>query len=143
MGVIARSVVRRLAFLLVFCLAPVADGIAGAAAPQRRAQMVNEDSHPHEVLPGAISWFFIGPVTERRTLDVKCTLSGPVGPVRLVFRGVAPTGWAASHARFHIGQAELHVDIEGVVTPDGTGHPFFEFVNDDPVRLLWHQCYNN
>ena len=31
--------------------------------------------------------------------------------------------------------------FEGIVTPGGTAH--FEFVNDDPTRLLWHQCYNN
>jgi hypothetical protein len=105
--------------------------------------MVNEDSHPHEVLPGARSRFFIPAVTEPRRLDVKCGLSGPVGPVRLVFGGVEPRRWGKSHAKFSIGRQELNIDIEGIVLPNGAEDPFFEFVNGDSTRLLWHQCYNN
>ncbi len=105
--------------------------------------MQNEDSHRHEVRPGAAARFYITAVREARKLDVKCGLSGPVGPVRLVFGGLEPQGWAASHARFSIGRQELSIDIEGVVSPGPAGAAYFEFINDDPARLLWHQCYNN
>jgi len=136
----ARSPLGRRVLVAAFCLT-----IAGCATPPPllHAEMVNEDSHLHEVQPGATSRFYISAAGERRKLDVKCTLSGPVGPVRLVFGGVEPEKWARAHASFSIGEQELNIDIEGAVIPDATGYPFFDFVNDDPDRLLWHQCYNN
>jgi hypothetical protein len=129
-----RITVRALAILPIF-------SIVSTAEPVGQTHMVNEDSHPHEVQPGAISRFIIQRNDGGGKLDVKCTLSGPVGPVRLIFQGVVPTGWAVSHTEFHIGAQELNVDIEGDVKARGTAH--FDFVNDDPARLLWHQCYNN
>lgn len=107
-----------------------------------QTMMQNEDSHPHEVKPGKTGRFFIDPVRTAHRLDVKCTLGGPVGPVRLVFAGVAPEKWAKDHPVFTIGAAELHIDIEGVVSPQNES-PYFDFINLDGQRLLWHQCYNN
>ena len=125
--------------IMVFCMVT---GVSKAAQLEQ-VHMVNEDSHPHEVQPGATSRFFIPVVTEPRRLDVKCSLSGPAGPVQLVFGGVEPRGWSTSHADFSIGRRELNIDIEGIVLPNGTEAPFFDLVNRDSTRLLWHQCYNN
>jgi hypothetical protein len=107
-----------------------------------RVYMVEEDSHPHEVRPGTEARFHVPAVGERRKLDVRCTLVGPAGPVRLVFHGIEPSAWARANPRFTVGNKEIGVDIEGVVEPDRPT-PYFAFANDDPARLLWHQCYNN
>ena len=127
----------------IACALMAASPATGAAAEQLpRVPMMEEDSHPHEVRPGTEARFHAPTVAVRSRLDVKCTLAGPAGPVRLVFHGIEPTGWARAHPRFSVGETEFGVDVEGVVTP-GFAAPYFAFANDDTQRLLWHQCYNN
>jgi len=122
-------------------LAVLAAGCA-ATGLYPRVPMIEENSHPHEVRPGTETRFHVPAVGARRKLDVKCTLAGPAGPVRLLFNGIDPQGWARANPRFTVGAQEFGVDIEGIVEP-GRATPYFAFANDDPARLLWHQCYNN
>lgn len=124
-------------------LAVLALAVAGAvaAADLPRVHMMEEDSHPHEVRPGAEARFHTPDVARPSRIDVKCTLRGPVR-ARIVLHGIDATGWALANPRFILGAGEIGVDIEGVVRP-GVAQPYFAFANDDPARLLWHQCYNN
>jgi len=117
-------------------------GACAGAGIHPRVYMVEEDSHPHEVRPGTEARFHVPAVAGPRRVDVKCALRGPAGPVRLVFFGIRPEGWAKRHPVIDVGAKETFVDIEGIAEP-GHGAPFFAFANDDPARLLWHQCYNN
>jgi hypothetical protein len=41
------------------------------------------------------------------------------------------------------GESDCDFDITALTQPGFVGLPYFEFVNEDGIRALWHQCYNN
>lgn len=117
---------------------------AACSEPLGQVYMLNEDSHPHPVRPGKAAKIFVPAAPEPRRLDVKCTLSGaPTARVRIAYSGVEPIGWAKQHPVFSLTGGEINVDIEAIVMPATKDAHSFAFVNENPSKLLWHQCYNN
>lgn len=131
--------------LASFCLAAALCSAGDRAAlacelTVARACLSNEDSHPHEIAPGARARFYIDADRAGQRVDVKCFLTGPVTSARVDMSGIAPRGTVAGKPEFAVG-ASLDIDIEGTVL--SPGETSFDLVNGDDARLLWHQCYNN
>ena len=109
-----------------------------------RAEMLEEDSHPHEVQPGADARFHALPTDKESLIDVKCSLTGPAVRARIETHGMMLKAWPLPATEFDIKPgATLWVDIIAIVHPGTQEAPYFAFRNLDPSRLLWHQCYNN
>ncbi len=108
----------------------------------QQAYIDNEDSHPHEIVPGDEARFTIPSSISPQKIAVVCTLSGPVGPIVIKSVNFFPTGWAWKTKTFHIGRTPIKVDVRGVTAGGGGITSYFAFFNQDPTGLLWHQCYN-
>jgi len=102
----------------------------------------NEDPHPHEIFPGKVGIFSIPSAGHRLRVYVRCVLNGPAGPIKLIFQNFKPSGWAAEVSSFTLNNSPLEVDILGETEVQGKVASYFAFANDDPKRILWHQCYN-
>jgi hypothetical protein len=137
------SIRASIAALAVVCFTIPAQA---AEAPWRalpRADMLEEDSHPHEVRPGQEARFHALPATQPSLIDVKCSLTGPAARAAIVTSGMDLMDWPLPGRAFDLKpEATLWLDITAVVRP-GTEAPYFAFRNLDASRLLWHQCYNN
>lgn len=131
---------RNSAFL---CLMILAGCAAVSNEPTKQIYMQTEDSHPHEVLPGKTSRFPFWPSEQAGFIDVKCTLSGQAVPFEIRLSGITPKAWLSKNTRVVLGADELQIDLEGVVTEPGKPDVYFDFINQSPDQLLWHQCYNN
>lgn len=133
-----------IAALAVFCFTAA---VNAAEAPERalpRAEMLEEDSHPHEVRPGREAHFHAMPVAEPSVINVKCALTGPAARAALVTSGMDVKNWPLPGLEFDLKPgATLWLDITAVVRPGTAEAPYFAFRNLDASRLLWHQCYNN
>jgi len=116
----------------------------GADLP--RAYIQNEDSHPHQVAPGNSARFAIEAAPDGARMDVKCTLEGdngaPLAAVTLHSRGLADLQWPYPAHTIRIDH-RIDFDITAQTRSAADGPAYFEFVNGDATRLLWHQCYNN
>ncbi|PIW27069.1 MAG: hypothetical protein COW30_11910 [Rhodospirillales bacterium CG15_BIG_FIL_POST_REV_8_21_14_020_66_15] len=132
-----------IALAVLFAFTPA----QAAEAPWRalpRAEMLEEDSHPHEVRPGDEARFHTLPAARTSFLDVKCSLTGPAERAAIVTSGMALKDWPLDSLEFEIQPgATLWIDIIAVVRPETEKAPYFAFRNMDASRLLWHQCYNN
>ena len=133
---------RGIAGAAVIALAALA---AGAAAVDR-VYIVNEDSHPHEVQPGASARFSLERSAAGALMDVKCSLRGdegmPAGKVTLRTHGLGDVVWPYA-SRSILVEHPVDFDILARIEDANADAAYFEFVNEDPVRRLWHQCYNN
>ena len=118
-----------------------------AEAPKRalpRAEILEEDCHPHEVRPGQEARFHTLPVARPSLIDVKCSLTGPAARAAVVTFGMELQDWPLPGREFDLMPgATLWLDITAVVRPGTAEAPYFAFRNLDASRLLWHQCYNN
>jgi hypothetical protein len=136
----------RWAIIRLIAVALIARAAIGPAAWAARAFISNEDSHPHEVAPGASARFTLEPAAPGDSMAVKCTLSGdaghPVTSITLRTSGLEDVRWPFATRTIHI-ERQIDFDILARISPATTGAAYFEFVNGDPARLLWHQCYNN
>ena len=119
---------------------------AGRAAEPVRVYIVNEDSHPHEVAPGASARFTLEAAAGGALMDVKCSLRGdgdePLASVTLRTHGLTDLRWPFPERSIRLAQA-VDFDIQARTLPGAAEPAWFEFVNRDATRLLWHQCYNN
>jgi len=109
-----------------------------------RVEILEEDSHPHEVRPGQEARFHALPVAQPSRIDVKCSLTGPAARAAIVTVGMELQDWSLPGREFDLKPgATLWLDITAVVRPGTAETPYFAFRNLDASRLLWHQCYNN
>jgi len=110
------------------------------------AYIVNEDSHPHPVAPGETTRFSVEQARTVGRMDVKCSLEGdggkPLTAVTLRTRGLSEVEWPFPTRTIRVEQ-KIDFDITALTQPGIDGLPYFEFVNEDGARTLWHQCYNN
>ncbi len=138
------SIYTSFAALAVFLFAVAADA---AEAPWRalpRAEMLEEDSHPHDAQPGQEARFHTLPAATPSLIDVKCSLTGPAVRAAIVTSGMELQDWPLPGRQFDLAPgATLWLDITAVVAPSSQNAPYFAFRNLDASRLLWHQCYNN
>jgi len=109
---------------------------------QAQAYITNEDSHPHEVYPGAKARFYVDASGEPARIAVHCTVFGPAAPIKLSFHGITPEGWIVENPTFEVERDPIDIEIKGIVDPNAKPAPYFAFANRDPKRLFWHQCYN-
>jgi hypothetical protein len=116
------------------------------AAEPVRVYILNEDSHPHEVAPGASTRFTLEAAGDGALMDVKCSLRGDgdksLTSVLLKTHGLTDLRWPFPGRSIRLAQA-VDFDIQARVLPGAGARAYFEFVNQDASRLLWHQCYNN
>ncbi|MAN79220.1 MAG: hypothetical protein CMM77_06775 [Rhodospirillaceae bacterium] len=130
--------------LAVFLFAVAAHAAETPRQALPRAEMLEEDSHPHEVQPGREARFHTLPAATPSLLDVKCSLTGPAARAAIVTSGMELQDWPLPGREFDLAPgATLWLDITAVVNPGTTDAPYFAFRNLDASRLLWHQCYNN
>ena len=138
------SICPSFAALAVFLFAVAADA---AEAPWRalpRAEMLEEDSHPHDVQPGQEARFHTLPAATPSLIDVKCALTGPAARAAIMTSGMELQDWPLPGREFDLTPgATLWLDITAAVRPGTAEAPYFAFRNLDASRLLWHQCYNN
>ena len=132
---------------LVVIAACLLAGIAASpAAEPVRVYIVNEDSHPHEVAPGASTRFSLEAAAAGALMDVKCSLRGdgdkPLSSVTLRTHGLTDVRWPFPGRSIRHAEV-IEFDIQARIQPGAGGQAWFEFVNGDASRLLWHQCYNN
>jgi hypothetical protein len=137
---IRRSVIVLIGMLLV------AQAYSVRASNMAATYILNEDSHPHPVHPGGTARFSLEASRLIARMDVKCSLEGedgkPVAAVTLRTQGLTGVQWPFPSRSIRVEQ-KTDFDIVARTEP-GTDNPaWFEFVNDDPSRILWHQCYNN
>jgi hypothetical protein len=125
--------------LFVTCFLSASTTFASSSSP--RAFINNEDSHPHEVLPGKSTVFYVDNSKTGGLVDVKCMLSGPVSSVTARANGFKLEKWKLPSKTFPITEP-IEINIVGNVPPNSRNSTF-EFLNGDVSRLLWHQCYNN
>ena len=108
--------------------------------------IINEDSHPHPVAPGEVTRFSVEAAETVARMDVKCSLEGdggmPVTAVTLRTKGLTDVDWPYATRTIRVEQ-KIDFDITALTQPNFDGSPYFEFVNEDGARVLWHQCYNN
>ncbi|MEQ8807035.1 MAG: hypothetical protein RIE87_14460 [Rhodospirillales bacterium] len=132
------------AALALFCCATVADAAERPGHALPRAEMLEEDSHPHEVRPGQEARFHALPVAQPSLITVKCSLTGPAAQAAFATSGMDVQNWPLPGREFDLTPgATLWLDITAVVRPGTAETPYFAFRNLDASRLLWHQCYNN
>jgi hypothetical protein len=110
------------------------------------AYILNEDSHPHRVLPGKTARFNIEAGQPGARMDVKCSLQGDGGRALSIIilrsRGLANLQWPFPTRAIRV-QAKVDFDITAKTVIAQNSPAYFEFVNDDPSGVFWHQCYNN
>ena len=110
------------------------------------AYITNEYSHPHQVAAGEATRFTVEASETVARMDVKCSLEGdgvmPLTAVTLRTQGLTEVEWPFSALTIQAGR-RIDFDITVLAQPGFDGLPYFEFVNEDRVRVLWHQCYNN
>lgn len=132
------------AALAVFMFAVAADASETPERALPRVEMLEEDSHPHDVQPGQEARFHILPVALPSRIDVKCSLTGPAARATIVTSGMELQDWPLPGREFDLTPgATLWLDITAAVRPGTAEAPYFAFRNLDASRLLWHQCYNN
>jgi len=116
------------------------------SADMAAAYITNEDSHPHPVAAGETSRFTVELARAVGRMDVKCSLEGdsgmPLTAVTLRTRGLTDVVWPFPRRTIRVEQ-KIDFDITTLTQPGVDGRPYFEFVNEDGARALWHQCYNN
>ena len=116
------------------------------SADRPAAYIINEDSHPHPVAPGEATRFSVGAAKTVARMDVKCSLEGdggmPLTAVTLRTRGLTDVDWPFATRTIRV-ERKIDFDITALTQPDIEGLPYYEFVNEDGARALWHQCYNN
>lgn len=138
------SIAPSIAALAVFCVTAAAQAAEMPWLALPRADMLEEDSHPHEVRPGEEARFHTFPAVRPSLVDVKCSLAGPAARAAIVTSGMVLKDWPLPDVEFDLKPgATLWLDITAVVNPDAKDAPYFAFRNLDASRLLWHQCYNN
>jgi hypothetical protein len=110
------------------------------------AYIINEDSHPHPVAPGEAARFSVEATRTVARMDVKCSLEGdagmPLTAVALRTQGLSEVEWPFPGLTIRVDK-KIDFDITALTQSGYEGLPYFEFVNEDGVRELWHQCYNN
>ena len=115
-------------------------------ADMAAAYIVNEDSHPHQVAAGEATRFSVESAETATRMDVKCSLEGedgkPLTAVTLRTQGLTDVEWPFSSRTIRVDQ-KIDFDITALTQPGFVDLPYFEFVNEDGIRALWHQCYNN
>ena len=115
-------------------------------ADMTAAYIVNEDSHPHQVAAGEATRFSVESAEIVTRMDVKCSLEGecgkPLTAVTLRTQGLTDVEWPFSSKTIRVDQ-KIDFDITALTQSGFVGLPYFEFVNEDGIRALWHQCYNN
>ena len=111
-----------------------------------RAYVLNEDSHPHQVLPGDVARFSVETGKLVGLMDVKCSLEGDKGKslteVRLQTYGLIDVHWPFPGRTVQVDE-KIDFDIIAYTQPQVEGLAYFEFINEDRSQILWHQCYNN
>ena len=119
---------------------------AGQSADMPRTFIQNEDSHPHEVAAGEATRFTLEATAQVARMDVKCSLEGDVGKpltsVTLRVHGITDVEWPFATRSIRV-ERRIDFDITALTKPTSSGLAYFEFVNEDPLNRLWHQCYNN
>ena len=110
------------------------------------AYIVNEDSHPHRVSPGESARFSLEPAGHAGRMDVKCSLEADddmiLTGVTLRTQGLDDVEWPFPTRTIKLEQ-KIDFDITAWTRAGFAGPLYFEFVNQDRSRALWHQCYNN
>jgi hypothetical protein len=116
------------------------------SADMPAAYIINEDSHPHQVAAGAVTRFSVEAAKTLARMDVKCSLEGdggmPLTAVTLRTRGLTDVEWPFPTLTIRLDR-KIDFDITALTQPGFDGLPYYEFVNEDSARALWHQCYNN
>jgi hypothetical protein len=116
------------------------------AGDMPRAFIQNEDSHPHQVPSGEVARFYLEPGTTTALMDVKCSLEGddgqPLSAVTLRTHGLTDVQWPFPTRTIRV-DIRLDFDIVALAQPELDKPPYYEFVNEDRTRSLWHLCYNN
>ena len=116
------------------------------SADMNAVYIVNEDSHPHQVAPGEAARFSVEAAGTVARMDVKCSLEGdggmPLTAVTLRTQGLTDVDWPFATRTIRV-ERKIDFDITALTQPDIEGLPYYEFVNEDDARALWHQCYNN
>lgn len=111
-----------------------------------RAYILNEDSHPHQVRSGGSARFSLEPGMVVARMDVKCSLEGdngePLTAVTLRTHGLTDVHWPFPTRTIRVDK-KIDFDIVAHTQPAIDGLSYYEFVNEDRTRILWHQCYNN
>ena len=111
-----------------------------------RAFIQNEDSHPHDVSSGDAARFYLGPITTTALMDVKCSLEGdggqPLSSVTLRTHGLTDVQWPFPTRTIRV-DIRIDFDIVALAQPTLDNLPYYEFINGDRTRSLWHLCYNN
>jgi hypothetical protein len=109
------------------------------------AYIINEDSHPHRVAPGGTARFDVESTNSVARLNVKCSLEGddglPLTAVTLRTRGLSEVEWPFAAQTIRV-ERRIDFDITALTAAGFDGLPYYEFVNEDGARALWHQCYN-
>jgi hypothetical protein len=110
------------------------------------AHIINEDSHPHSVKVGETAYFSIEASADVARVDVKCSLEGdegmPLSAVTLRSHGLSNVAWPFPTLTIRVEQ-KIDFDVTALTQSGMDSMPYFEFVNEDRTRILWHQCYNN
>lgn len=116
------------------------------SADMTAAHIINEDSHPHQVAAGAVTRFSVEAAKTLARMDVKCSLEGdggmPLTAVTLRTQGLTDVEWPFATLTIRVDR-KIDFDITALTQPGIEGLRYFEFVNEDRARALWHQCYNN
>jgi len=111
-----------------------------------RAFIQNEDSHPHQVSSGDAARFYLEPGTTTALMDVKCSLEGeggqPLSSVTLRTHGLTNVQWPFPTRTIRV-DIRIDFDIVALAQPTLDNRPYYEFINGDRTRSLWHLCYNN
>ncbi len=111
-----------------------------------RAFIQNEDSHPHEVSPGDAARFYLEPSTTTALMDVKCSLEGdggqPLSSITLRTHGLTNVRCPFPTRTIRV-DIRIDFDIVALAQPTLDNLPYYEFINGDRARSLWHLCYNN
>jgi hypothetical protein len=111
-----------------------------------RAYIQNEDSHPHEVASGKVARFYLEPAKLVAQMDVKCSLQGddgkPLAAVTLRTHGLTEVQWPFSTRTIRV-ETRIDFDIVAKSQPALDKLAYYEFINEDQARSLWHLCYNN
>jgi hypothetical protein len=66
----------------------------------------------------------------------------PLVAATLRTQGLTDVEWPFSSKTIRVVQ-KIDFDITALTQPGFEGLSYYEFVNEDGVRALWHQCYNN
>jgi hypothetical protein len=141
--------VERVVCAICFCLlfhSVIALSADALSADLAAAYIVNEDSHRHRVLPGESARFSLEPAGHVGRMDVKCPLEADdemkLTGVTLRTRGLGDVKWPFQTRTIKL-ERKVDFDITAQTRAGFAGPLYFEFVNEDRLRVLWHQCYNN